>query len=185
MRRLLTAAGVALAVFGLLAAFVPSAVPPLTVGEFFLVGVGLLALLQGLRQVGERRDARLTQAETGDPETTQDLPVPGAEFDEQLAALYSGNTLQNKEEIRDRLHTAAVTAVSHHEGISREAAAERVADGTWTDDGVAAAFFTGSIPRDVPLRTRVRLVATLRPKFRRRARRAAHAVADLAVGGES
>lgn len=185
MRRLLTAFGVALAVFGIVATFVPSAVPPLSPGRFFLVLIGLLALVQGLRQVGQRRDTDPVQAETDDPETTQDLPVPGAEFDEKLVALYTGNTLDNKAEIRDRLHEAAVATVKHREGITREAAEERIADGTWTDDRVAAAFFTGSVPSDVPLTTRIRLVATLKPKFRMRARRAAEAIADLAVEGRS
>lgn len=183
MRRLLTAVGVALALYGIVAAFVPSAVPTLSVGRFFLVVIGLLALLQGLRQVGARRRTAYVQAETGDPETTQDLPVPGADFDAQIAGLYSGNTLENKDAVRTRLYEAAVLTVKHHEGISREAAEERIEAGTWTDDPIAAAFFTGSVPTELPLSRRVRLAMSLRPKFRRRARRAADAIDALASGG--
>lgn len=63
--------------------------------------------------------------------------------------------IANERRVRETLEEAAVTAVARSEGISRAAAAERVADGSWTDSPRAAVLLGDAGVATVPLRHRI------------------------------
>jgi uncharacterized repeat protein (TIGR01451 family) len=70
-------------------------------------------------------------------------PTPGDETDDliyRLTTLREG-TIEYREEIRDRVEAVAVTVLSRRENCSPEQASTRLAEGSWTDDNRAAAFF--------------------------------------------
>jgi hypothetical protein len=82
---------------------------------------------------------------------------------------------------RKRIRRTAITVVADAERIDEERAAERIADGSWTDDPRAAAFLGGR--RFAPLRTRIRDWAS-GERFERWATRAVEAI-DAIDRGEA
>jgi hypothetical protein len=121
----------------------------------FVTLVGLLALVQGLRYAGERRGAEFAFTETAEPELRYEVPAPGSEFDEQVAAAegWSFRSMRNRDEVRDRLRAATVEALVTHYNLAPAAAEAQVESGEWTDDPDAAGLLAeGSVerrPRDV------------------------------------
>lgn len=79
-----------------------------------------------------------------EPESFPSRPVPGDDLDELLArpAGSRQRRLRNQRRRRRRLEAAAVAAVARRDGCSTDAARERLEDGTWTDDPLAASYFT-------------------------------------------
>ncbi|ELY90387.1 hypothetical protein C483_12783 [Natrialba hulunbeirensis JCM 10989] len=69
-------------------------------------------------------------------------------------AQYRCNGTSSAYEIRTRLTENAIRIVRTRRGLDRETARERVENGTWTDDPVAAAFL--STERPLPLAEQVR-----------------------------
>jgi len=59
-----------------------------------------------------------------------------------------------RRDARNRVRAIAVDVVADYENCGREAAARRIADGTWTDDRRAAAFLAGA--DHAPLGVRIR-----------------------------
>ncbi|WP_254838704.1 DUF7269 family protein [Natronomonas marina] len=96
---------------------------------------------------------------------------------ETLAAVAEGD---DRDAVRSDLRSLAVAVVAHVEGCSRRTARQRVTDGEWTDDPVAAAY----LARDPGLPLRRRLLARLRPRAskRRRIERTVAAVESLLDG---
>lgn len=188
IRRLLAVVGVVGAVGGLVLVVRPDLAT--FGGETLLVVVGVLAVVQGVRVTMQRRRHAPRQATTPDPETLQDLPVPGDDLDETLATVRrrpprslgpraAKSLRRRRERIRSRIEAAAVETVVRQHGCTRERARLALETGEWTDDPYAAAFFTGELTgvgRGEWLRRRL----SSEPPFARRARRAAQAVADLA-----
>ncbi|MFB6256734.1 MAG: hypothetical protein ABEH58_08450, partial [Haloplanus sp.] len=99
-----------------------------------------IALVEGLRAVGERRSATIEGARPADVEDGVPTPVPGDDVDELLGAAARAPLPDEEARLRRRLREVAVAAVARRDGVSRTAAAERVEAGTWTEDPVAAAF---------------------------------------------
>lgn len=183
MRRLSLAVAVAAAVLGLALAFVPglravASAPenlPSILGGVAVVA-GLVRSWQWLRH--EPRGATLPERERGRP-----VEVPGSDFDASLArvpdVVTSGGN-RRALRVRERLREAAVEVLVRYRGLSEGEANERLADGTWTDDRLAADFFAtvdgtgGSVTESV--------AGTLwgEGPFRRRARRAAAEIARIA-----
>ncbi|NHN47772.1 hypothetical protein G9464_09205 [Halostella sp. JP-L12] len=185
LRRLAAGIGVAAAAVGFAFLLAPEFAGYIDTSEGLLVVVGVVALLQGLRVVSRRRRSRVTEFDTPDPETRQSLPTPGDDFDDDLAVRRGRHWAARRERVSKRLEAAAVEAITYAEDCSEAAAREALGAGTWTDDPVAAAFFSDSLPASASLWTRIRETVSLRPRFDRRAKRAAHAVADLyEVSGE-
>ncbi len=187
MRRLLVVVGVASAVGGVVLVARPGLA---TFGErSLLVGLGVLALVQGGRVALDRRGASQEVAETPDPETEQDLPVPGDDLDEALSAVRRRTATvsrgakrsrrQRRATVRERIETAALDTIVRQYGCTRERARRALETGEWTDDPDAAAFFTGDLDGVGP-RGRLRRMLASEPPFSRRARHAADAVARLA-----
>lgn len=177
--RVAVAVGIAAAAAGFAFLLAPSYAGYVDVSEGFVILVGVIALLQGLRVVSRRRRSRVAEFETPDPETRQSLPTPGEDFDDDLAVRRGRHWAARRERVSKRLEAAAVDAIAYVEDCSEAAAREALDAGTWTDDPVAAAFFADSLPASASLWTRFREAVSLRPRFDRRAKRAAHAVADL------
>jgi len=160
-------------------------------GETSLLAVlGVLALVQVVRVAMGRKSHAPSLVETPDPETEQELSVPGEDLDEALAAIrrtpprratrrVEKRRSRRRESIRDRIEAAAVQTIVRQHGVSAERARRVLETGAWTDDPDAAAFFTGEI--EVGRAERLRRALSRTPPFRRRAERAAAAVADLAA----
>ena len=83
---------------------------------------------------------------------------PGARLDVALGSLVGrGHVELTPRGVRDALRRAATAVVAVREGVPSAAARERVDDGSWTDDAVAATFLAGewALP-EASLRERAR-----------------------------
>jgi hypothetical protein len=191
LRRGTAVAGMLAAVLGLGMVLWPDLARTIGLQRWWLLPVAVVLLFQGYRVVQDRRHTPVETADTPDPETEQDLPVPGDEFDRDVDDAERGPGPVNRQRIspgvrasrrvENRLEDAAVDAISRKWGCSREQAREALWDGSWTDDPYAAAFFTDRL-EGVQLRRRIRLALGPEPQFERRAARAAAAIHDLSTG---
>ncbi|PSQ15664.1 hypothetical protein BRD00_13460 [Halobacteriales archaeon QS_8_69_26] len=195
-RELLTALGVVVALGGFTMIFFPELARALATTRGMVVVVGVIAAFQGYRIARERRRAAVQVAETGDPETEQDLPVPGDDFDDLVDHMRSihgpqlrgtasprrrrrrDSFVRTRRRVRSRLEDAAVATITRKYGCTEAEAWEALESGTWTDDPYAAAFFTGRL-EGVGLVERVRVQFAAGGRFERRAVSAAEAIADL------
>lgn len=111
--------------------------------EYLLVAViGLVAFVVGVAAFVTSREAA-TQAAPPDPERAVAVPAPGESFDEMAAdwrCLLPGAGREHRAAVQERLHRTAVETVAVSDDCTRETAARRVAEGTWTADDVAAAY---------------------------------------------
>jgi len=180
---LLTTVGIAAVALGVVFAVQPGLAAAVGVDYAAVLLVGMIALVQGVRTAHARRSSDVHGAETPDVEAVETMPTPGDEFDQTVADLRSGPRrvlVRERSDLHDRIEEAAVTAVADRENCSREAARERIADGTWTDDVHAAAFLGDEEAPSVPLVNRLKLAASTHSAFEYRLRRAADAVARTA-----
>ena len=179
--RRVVAAGLLAGVGGLLLVAVPGAgaAVPTIAAVALTIGVGLVAVGLAVR-------ALLTDDEPLDLPTPERRPTyrsAGASF----AALLDDVGLAGRRKLdadgetgRERLRTAleelAVDVLGRTDGWDPETAAERLEDGTWTDDPEAAAFFAEGYRPPVPKRA---YLPWRRPDLPF-ARRGRHVVAALA-----
>lgn len=149
--------------------------------EYFLLGtlggvaVGVLGWM-----VLRRASGRVRQADPPDPETVRDAPPPGATFDRAVGGLPLLSTRRDgpdAEGLRRRLRTAVVATLMREEGVTRERAEQRVDDGVWTDDPVAARFLDTSVSPP-SLRERLRFVLRGDSWVQRGARAVARALTE-------
>jgi hypothetical protein len=176
------AVGVALVCWGLAVAVAPALAGGISLTPELLGVVAVVALVGGAGTIRARLGTDEADLDLPTPESTRAQPTPGAEFDDDIAALEPGGRMQGTRErraVRDRLDELAV-AVLVREGDSEHVARERLAEGTWTDDPYAAAFFAEARASDVPLEERLRAAFSPEPSSRRRARHAADALARIA-----
>src|SRR5699024_5829428 len=129
--------GVLTAAVGLVFVFVPRLAGGLTTSQMLITLVGLLALLQGVRAVNARRNEKRRETDPPDPEIRAGVEIPGDDFDRALAT--------RSPTVRDRLDTATLAVMTHHDDLSETEACDRLDRGTWTDDTLAAAFFSPEI----------------------------------------
>lgn len=188
MRRLSLAVAVAAAVLGLALAFVPGLRAVASAPENLPAVLGGAAVLAGLFRAWQwlRHEPR----ETTLPERERRRPVavPGSDFDEALAGVPPvGATAGDRSavRIREQLRDAAVAALVQYRGLSEDEATERLEEGTWTDDPLAADFFASLDGTGNSVAESVAGSLWGEGPFRRRARRAAAEIARVAsVGGE-
>lgn len=109
---------------------------------FLLAAFAVVAAAVLVWMAGQRATERVDQATPPDPETVLSAPRPGTAFDRRLDdwPLFLGQRRGNDDAFRERLRTAAIAAEMHRRDCSAATARERVADGRWTDDDVAARF---------------------------------------------
>lgn len=124
--------------------------------------------------------ATFTRAETGPrseplpaPERAADAGTPGAAIDRRLARIESDD--EARAALEERLEAIAVATITRTEGCSPTEARDRLADGTWTDDERAAAFFATDPPAPA-IGDHLRSLATGVTPTRRRA---THAIDEL------
>ncbi|EMA54023.1 DUF7269 family protein [Halococcus thailandensis] len=181
-RSLAIAVGVALVLWGLAVASVPGFVGGVTLTTELLGAVAVVALAGGAVAIRSRLRAEETESDLPTPESAGEFSTPGEEFDEKVAALAPGRRMRGASErrtISDRLDALAVRVLVR-QGASEQAAREQLAEGTWTDDPYAAAFFAEALASDIPLEERLRAAFSGEPSERRRARHAADALATIA-----
>lgn len=179
------AVGVVLVALGLGIVLAPE-LAPFALDAWAVALVGVVALLQGLTRVRERRRTPIDAEELPTIERAQDLPRPGEAFD---AAVEGGDldamrSHSARKRVRERLEAAAVDALVRHRDLDEATARRALAEGTWTDDPWAAAQFAGGFPGWTPLRVRL-LGYTTRRRHARRAASAADEIARIAGVGET
>lgn len=153
----------------------------LRVDEGFVSLIGILALVQTLRFVQERRHGTVEYAETGDPELPTWTPAPGDDLARTLAGMTRSGIgwSRDRTQLRDRLADAAVRALTLA-GSTEDTARERVRQGSWTDDAYAAAFI-GQPDRPAPtLREQLRYVFGSGSEYRRDVHRTVDAIGRVA-----
>ncbi|WP_435317337.1 DUF7269 family protein [Haloarchaeobius sp. TZWSO28] len=156
-------------------------------GNDYLVATAVAALgfLLAIPVLLSARASTLDQASMPTPERSLAMPAPGTRFDETLEDRFlvvPYVTADRREAVREELRGTAVDVVAHTSGASRHEAAERVDDGSWTDDETVADFLAmerdGS--PDSSLTARLRALARGDSLFQSRARRAARTIVDHA-----
>ncbi|ELZ09506.1 hypothetical protein C479_11830 [Halovivax asiaticus JCM 14624] len=161
--------GLALLVAGIVLFISPSVAVLETDNRLLVAGVATVTIVFGLFSAADQRvtNARLWQPR--DPEPGTQLPVPGDAFE----------TLP-QHEFRDRIRTRAVVSLVDATGLSSTAAEERIDDGSWTNDRLAAA----AISEDVrpPLRSRLRARLTRSDIDDRERKRVMDEIASLRDG---
>lgn len=177
--RLLTTVGFVAVVLGLLFVLRPSFAFDLGGTRSLLIG--LLALVQGARLFSAARDRPIEGAETSDPEVRSELPRAGDEFDDLLARTRGRRRSDryNRETVEERLETAAIDVLVRRGNESPDDARRKLAEGTWTTDPYAAAFFAGG-SATVSLRQRLSHAMSRESRFQRQARHAVDAIDSMA-----
>lgn len=182
--------GVAVAVVGIAAALAPSLLAPLPAAETLVGGVGAVAVVYALVTLSGRRGADRRQAPDPEPERRPTVRPPGDDLDRLLAVAGStdAGSDDRRHRLRRQLRNAAVRSVRRREGCDVETARVAVETGSWTDDPVAASYFTDGpveLPEaDLGLTDRLRYRVSERERRELAARRVADEVAAAAeVGG--
>lgn len=148
VRGLLLLTGTVVFAVGVLAVFVPAVERRLPVaaavealGSDYVVvaavgaaAVVLAALLAAVQAASDTDEARPHVVEA-----VESAPHPGRAFDREV----DESTVTSSGAARARLRALAVETVVRAEGCSRATAERRVAEGSWTDDSVAAAYVVG------------------------------------------
>jgi hypothetical protein len=181
IRRLVVAVGVGAAAVGLAITLGPLG-RPFDVNDAFVLVVGVLALVQGLRYLLERRGAEYAATEFGDPERRYRVPVPGDDADDSIAFAsgLSYAARKRRRDVREHLRDVATETLELRENCSPSEATDRLDDGDWTDDPFAAHFLSrGAV--SLPLALRLRATLSRRSRF---AFYAAHTVAAIDEAGE-
>lgn len=132
--------GVFTASVGILFFVMPSAVRNLTTSSIVVSTLALIALTQAIIIAGRKRS--MEKIGTPDPEYRTITQIPGASFDRGLHQL--------RPRVRHRLESAAVAVLTQVGEETVEDARRRLAEGTWTDDSRAAAFFSTDVVDDYP-----------------------------------
>lgn len=108
----------------------------------FVLLIAVVAGVQTIRTAFSRRRTPIQATDTGDPERRYEAPTPGDDLAETiaLARQRSRGGDRPRDRVRERVADAAAAAVANAEGCSVDEAAERVRNGEWTEDPVAAWF---------------------------------------------
>jgi len=166
MARLLLAVGFGMTGAGLLLVLTPLSVTDSPTALFALAGVSVVALGAGVLTGLERS---VTSPRGGSLPTTDNragVSTPGEGFDLKLSELSVGDGA-GQAVVHERLEAVALATLSEYRDCSRDAARAQLADGEWTDDPRASAFFTDEPPSAAE---RFRTVLTGEPTAARRAR---------------
>ncbi|MFB6150662.1 MAG: DUF58 domain-containing protein [Haloarculaceae archaeon] len=147
LKRVVQRAFIALGVvaFGIALAMMYGMGVELPFGWFAVSLGGVLSILIGLLTVRDRLRSDVTETDVPDPELPPYSPPPGDDVDQalyEMIELRHGLT-ENRERIEDRVERAAIRLIRKRDDCSRTEAIAQLQSGEWTDNEVAAAFFTG------------------------------------------
>lgn len=181
--RYLLVGGLLAVIVGLVAVFAPGAAP--SIGDRLGASlVGIVAVFGAAIVALYRLNAAQEQAEPAAVEFRGDVVVPGAAFDDLLAETSAGSythRVKARESAIERLREAAVAVTAQTARIPTEEARERVAEGTWTDDEVAADFLA-SVSSPSPATDWVRTTLGRPSRFQSRTDRVVDELAAMAPG---
>lgn len=181
VRRWLAAVGAVVTVAGVTLLLAPGLAPVTLDSTLAFVGVGVAtACVAALAAFGAIAGEEGTVSTV--PDAT-DRRIPGDEFDEALAAVSAAGRRdpgRHRRAVRERLEAAAVALLVEVEDCSPDDARRRLAEGDWTDDPAAAAFFREDEVPSLSTGDHLRLLAGGDLPFRRRARRVVAALGRLA-----
>jgi len=145
-RRALILLGTLAAVLGIATAILVQPFADILPSTWVIVlGAAVVAFILGVYGMRSRYHGGVTHTQIRDVEVPMATPAPGDDIDRmlyQLTHLRQG-TIEYREGIQERLAEAAIAVIRHRENCSREAAMKQLQDGTWTDDEMAASFFSG------------------------------------------
>lgn len=151
--------GIIAALVGFAILIRPQLATELGISRPFVIVIGVIAGVLGLRSLQLRRFTERDQADPTDPETPYELPVPGDDFDDTVANLAARRTGRwhggDFDRIRSRLREVAIAVIRERDRCSRAEANDRIKTGDWTDDPVAQWFLGGPDVSRPPLRIRV------------------------------
>lgn len=174
-----TIGGVLLGVFGLALVLDIGVTTALGLSQDVTNVVALTAFVGALLTLQITISVEGSRASPPTTETKADLPVPGEEIDEKLAEIDASplDTLDQRDELRDRLTTIAVSLFTDQYGVHESVARDALSEGSWSDDPHAVAFFTGEYPNwaSLALQIRDRSTFTRTPP----SMQAQHAVTEL------
>ena len=173
-----------LAVLAGLAAAVGLGVPVVPRFEVVIAGTATLALLAGAALLTRRLFAPVHTAETADVEYRTSVTVPGSDFDAALREAVGGRgtaRYKARKAVDERVRAAATAVTAHTDELTDQAARQRVADGSWTDDPAAAAALSGEAAAS-SLRDQVRTLAGDRSELASQVDRVLAELAAMAPG---
>ncbi|MDS0260729.1 DUF58 domain-containing protein [Haloarcula sp. S1CR25-12] len=185
--RRLVALGLLAGLGGFLVVAVPAlgaALVPTAAAVVLTIGVGVVAVWLAVRQLADADEPFALPT----PESRPGYRAVGGELADLFAEMglagrrqVESEELTARERLRATLRELAVDVLGRTDGWDAETARERLADGTWTDDEAAAAFFAEGYAPPV---SRLAYLPVGRPDlpFARRGRRVVAALADR-VGG--
>lgn len=157
-----------------------SALVALLGNDYFPVALaGVVALLVFVIAMAARVKTGLVQTT---PPAAEGV-YPAARYGEGIESFVSGAGLggltgtDRHEAVRSRLREIAITTVMRANNCTQAEAADRIDDGTWTDDDVAGAFLTSADPPG--LGTRLTAVVRGTSPYREAARATAAEIARL------
>ena len=186
MRRALAGVGIVAVFVGLFVSFQQQFAGVIPASWVLVLLVAVAAGVQSVSTVLSRRRATIREEETGDPERRYDAPAPGDELEEllQFASSKSRRGNRPREQLRERIADIAVAAITDAEGCSEETARERIRNGEWTDDPVAAWFLSDEVRLHPTERARL-LASSPFSQYQAAFARTVRTVDDLAThGGE-
>jgi len=179
-----TAAGLVVVVAGMAAVVGLDVVPGLPFGNGVVAGISVSAIVAGSTALIRRLFTTYETAATADVEYRESVTVPGANFDDTLAGAIHGlsrTRVDARRDVTNRLRNAAAAIYAQAERIPQSVARERIADGTWTDDPVAADFLAEKSPVSTT-GDQVRSLVGRRPKLATGIDRVLAELAALAPG---
>ncbi len=144
-----------------------------------VTALGVVVLVLAARQVTLRSGVDLDEAVTPDPEYRVPTPPPGEDLRDALGGFFAAGRLPYNQAVRG-LRAAAVEVLVQYEGLSEAEAERRVEEGTWTDDGYAAAYLGGEDGPDPPSPGLLRRVVAGGVPKHRKVRHAVSAIAERA-----
>lgn len=188
-RYVLLAFAMGAAVVGLVLAFAPSVVSVVTLPDLLPVYLAGAAVLAGLYRAYLWLNRDSSSRPLPEPERGRPVDVPGDDFDALLAHAPSVGTSSGDRralKVREELEHAALAVLTNYRGYSRSEARQRLDEGTWTQDQLAAEFFTSVSGTGSSFRESVTGSFYGEGPFRRRARRVAAELDRIAdQGGEA
>lgn len=140
-----TAIAAIVAVIGILSVFTAAIDLSGIVEDRFQIMVGIGGVGIGVILVKRWIDAEDEGYRPPERERAIPVDVPGDELDELLLLRSRAHTTEAirfyRSETRDVLQRVAIDVLETHRGYTEEEARNRLRDGRWTDDEVAATFF--------------------------------------------